>query len=38
MPLILTLTTVDFTWHTFIGCAVTIIVRNLSRMLRRRAG
>ncbi len=38
MTLILSLTTVDFTWHTFIGCAVTIIVGNLSRMLRRRAG
>ncbi len=36
MVAVLTLTTIDFTWHTFIGCAVTIGVGNLSHFLRSR--
>lgn len=35
MVLVLQFTTIDFTWHTFIGCAVTIIVGNLSHLLMR---
>ncbi len=34
MTLVLTLTRIDFTWHTLIGCAVTIGVGNLSHALR----
>ncbi|MDD8017584.1 MAG: sodium:solute symporter [Bacteroidota bacterium] len=34
MIIVLTYTRIDFTWHTFIGCAATIIVGNLSRYLR----
>lgn len=33
MILILKYTTVDFTWHTFIGCSVTILVGNLSHLI-----
>ncbi|MBI5472401.1 MAG: sodium/solute symporter [Ignavibacteriae bacterium] len=35
MVAVLTLTKIDFTWHTFIGCAVTIAVGNFSRLFRR---
>jgi SSS family solute:Na+ symporter len=35
MAAVLEFTAIDFTWHTFIGCAVTIIVGNLSRWIRR---
>jgi SSS family transporter len=31
MGLVLSYTSVDFTWHTFIGCICTIIVGNVSR-------
>ncbi len=34
MTLVLTMTTIDFTWHTLIGCAVTIGVGNLSHAIR----
>ena len=34
MVAVLTFTRVDFTWHTFIGCTVTILIGNLSGMLR----
>lgn len=34
MIAVLTFTTIDFTWHTFIGCVVTIVVGNLSRYFR----
>lgn len=37
MILVLTYTKIDFTWHTFIGCSATIIVGNLSRILRGRS-
>ncbi len=37
MTLVLTYTKIDFTWHTFIGCSATIIVGNLSRILRGRS-
>jgi SSS family transporter len=33
MILVLAYTTVDFTWHTLIGCLCTIIVGNLSRLV-----
>lgn len=35
MIVVLHYTTIDFTWHTFIGCTVTILVGNLSRLLFR---
>ena len=34
MVAILAFTRIDFTWHTFLGCAVTILVGNISRLLR----
>ena len=34
MVVVLTFTAIDFTWHTFIGSAVTILVGNASRFLR----
>jgi solute:Na+ symporter, SSS family len=34
MVAVLRFTTVDFTWHTFIGCAVCMAVGNGSRLLR----
>jgi Na+/proline symporter len=34
MVAVLSFTKVDFTWHTFIGCFVTILVGNLSSALR----
>jgi Na+/proline symporter len=37
MGLILSLTRVDFTWHTFIGCMTTIIVGNTTSALRKRS-
>lgn len=33
MILILKYTTVDYTWHTFIGCTATILVGNLSHLI-----
>jgi len=33
MILILKYTTVDYTWHTFIGCTATILVGNLSQII-----
>jgi Na+/proline symporter len=33
MVAVLTYTTIDFTWHTLIGCAVTLAVGNLSLMV-----
>ena len=33
MVVVLTYTTIDFTWHTLIGCAVTLAVGNLSLMV-----
>ena len=38
MILVLSRTRIDFTWHTLIGCAVTIIVGNLASLRHRRAG
>ncbi|MGB2870104.1 MAG: sodium:solute symporter [Bacteroidota bacterium] len=35
MVAVLTYSTIDFTWHTFIGCAVTILVGNISGWARR---
>jgi Na+/proline symporter len=37
MILVVTFTRVDFTWHTLIGCSVTILVGNLAALRRRRA-
>jgi SSS family solute:Na+ symporter len=34
MIAVLSFTRIDFTWHTLIGCAVTILVGNVSRMSR----
>jgi Na+/proline symporter len=34
MIFILTSTTIDFTWHTFAGCMVTICAGNISRLAR----
>ncbi|MBM2841257.1 MAG: Sodium:solute symporter, partial [Bacteroidetes bacterium] len=34
MIAVLTFTTIAFTWHTLIGCVVTIVVGNLSRYFR----
>ena len=34
MTFVLAYTTIDFTWHTLIGCIVTICVGNISRLLR----
>ena len=34
MIIVLTFTKIDFTWHTLIGCSVTLIVGNASAMLR----
>lgn len=34
MVTVLEYTHIDFTWHTFIGCSVTVIVGNISRMVR----
>ena len=36
MAAVLTFTRIDFTWHTFIGSTVTILVGNASRMVRER--
>ena len=36
MTAVLTYTTIDYSWHTFIGCSVTILVGNLSAVLRRK--
>ncbi len=36
MTLVLTYTNIDFTWHTLIGCVVTIIVGNISYLLTKR--
>jgi SSS family solute:Na+ symporter len=33
MTAVLSFTRVDFTWHTFIGCVVTLLVGNLSSLL-----
>jgi hypothetical protein len=33
MVLVLTYTRIDFTWHTLIGCTVTIAAGNLSRWI-----
>jgi Na+/proline symporter len=33
MALVIALTSIDFTWHTLIGCIVTIVVGNCSRLL-----
>ncbi len=38
MSAVITLTTVAYTWHTFIGCLVTIAVGNASAQLRRLFG
>ena len=35
MVAVLTFTKIDFTWHTFIGCVVTILAGNGSRIFRR---
>ena len=35
MTAILTFTNIDFTWHTFIGCTVTILVGNASSVIQR---
>ncbi len=35
MVAIIFLTNIDFTWHTFIGCVVTILVGNLSWIFRK---
>lgn len=34
MVIIINYTTIDYTWHTFIGCAVTILAGNISYGLR----
>jgi SSS family transporter len=34
MIIVLTFTSIDFTWHTFIGCSATIIVGNASAYIR----
>lgn len=36
MVAVLYYTTIDFTWHTFIGCVVTIVVGNASSLFRGR--
>ncbi|NUN71368.1 MAG: sodium:solute symporter, partial [Bacteroidetes bacterium] len=36
MVVVLSQTSIDFTWHTLIGCTATIIVGNLSRLIPRR--
>ncbi len=38
MVVVLTYTSIDFTWHTLIGCVVTIAVGNLSRAIVRERG
>jgi Na+/proline symporter len=30
MSAVLTFTTIDFTWHTFVGCLATILIGNLT--------
>jgi SSS family solute:Na+ symporter len=35
MSAILTFTKIDFTWHTFIGCSVTILMGNFTSLLHR---
>lgn len=35
MIAVLTYTRIDFTWHTFIGCTMTILVGNISSWVRR---
>jgi SSS family solute:Na+ symporter len=35
---VLLFTAIDYTWHTLIGCAATLIVGNLSARIRRRGG
>ncbi len=37
MVVVLSQTSIDFTWHTLIGCTATIIVGNLSRLIPRSA-
>ncbi len=32
---VLFFTPIDFTWHTFIGCAITLLVGNISSLVRR---
>ncbi|MEW6062741.1 MAG: sodium:solute symporter, partial [Bacteroidota bacterium] len=34
MIAVLSYTTIDFTWHTLIGCLATILAGNLSALLR----
>lgn len=36
MVIVLTYTKIDFTWHTLIGCIVTVVVGNASRLIARR--
>ena len=36
MTIVLSMTRIDFTWHTFIGASVTILAGNASRWLRSR--
>jgi Na+/pantothenate symporter len=36
MTVVLTTTRIDFTWHTAIGCLVTIAIGHVSYMIRRR--
>lgn len=38
MVAVLTYSRIDFTWHTFIGCTVTILVGNLSSWVRKMIG
>ena len=33
MVIVLIFTKIDFTWHTLIGCATTILVGNISRII-----
>jgi len=35
MVLVLKYTTIDFTWHTFFGCIVTVIVGNMASLFGR---
>jgi hypothetical protein len=35
MILVLKFTSIDFTWHTLIGCLVTLLVGNFSAMMKR---
>ena len=38
MTLVLTCTTIDYTWHTLIGCIVTVLVGNVRPQLKRLRG